>query len=181
MLFMGIIWGPAFKYKDEILKDTGGFSKKMLSLDLQLDEKYSDFVYDMYEYEDMPKWKIDKKLEHMHANNNSQINVSFYDIDTTEEFYHPYKHCFVYKNVEGMKMYIREKYKDKVDDYFFDTVFHLTDNKIELNHSVEVLSNYLDHEGNKDEQICNVIKNIIHYISNQDVLQLPDHLLEREF
>lgn len=172
MVFLGIIWGPAFKYKNEILEDTKQFAKKTLSLDIDLGEKYSDFVYDMYKYEDMPKWKIDKKLEHMHSENNSSINVSFYDIDTSEEFYHPFKHCIVYKNVEGMKMFIREKYKGKVDDYFFDTVFHLTDNKVELNHSVDVLNAYLNQAGKKDEVTCNILKNVIQFIVSQETQRL---------
>lgn len=177
---MGIIWGPAFKFKKEILQDTEKYANKLLSFDLKLDNFYSNFVYDIYKYEDMPKWKIDKKLEHMHSENNSTINITFYDIDTSEEVYHPYKKCFVFKNVESMKMYIRKKYKDKVDDYFFDIVFHLTDNKAELNHSVNVLKHYFEQEGQKDKTIYKAIKNVIHYIANQDTICLNSGKTDRE-
>ncbi len=180
MIFIGIIWGPAYKYKNEILQDSHDYAKQLVSFDLKLDEAYSDFVYDMYKYEDMPKWKIEKKLEHMHSENNSTINVSFYDIDTTEVFYHQYKKYYVYKNVEGMKMYIREKYKDKVDDYFFDTIFHLTDNDAELLHSINVLKSYMKFIVQKDEKTYESIKKIVQYIYNQSSFKKNSNSEDRE-
>ena len=57
--------------------------------------------------------------------------------------YHERKKYSVYSNVEHMKEEVRETYKDQIDDYFFDIIFHLTDNQKELDYTAQVLNTYL--------------------------------------
>ena len=72
-----------------------------------------------------------------------KVRVVFFDIDTSETFYHDRKKCDVFANVENMKGEVRNTYKDQIEDYFFDIVFHLTDNHKELTYTASVLKDYL--------------------------------------
>ena len=52
-----------------------------------------------------------------------------------------------------MKSIIREKYSQLVSVYFFDNVFHLTDDEKEYEECAEILSKYTDKELIPNQQV----------------------------
>ena len=45
-------------------------------------------------------------------------------------------------NMERMKNSIRNKYSQMIQNYFFDNVFHMTDDETELANTLEVIKEY---------------------------------------
>ena len=45
-------------------------------------------------------------------------------------------------NIERMKNSIRKKYSQMIQNYFFDNVFHMTDDETELANTLEVIKDF---------------------------------------
>ncbi len=142
MKCIGIIWTPAYKLKDEITKNISSKCRILTSFSLPLNN-VEEFVNNLYKCENMEQWKIDKKLLHMNATNESRVKIFVLDIDTTSVYFHPFKKKNVFYNIESLKEDIRDKYKDRVLDYYFDIIFHLTDSQIEFNKTMTFLKSYI--------------------------------------
>lgn len=168
MIVFGIIWGPAYKYSDSILKDIQKYSSPIFAIDLNLKDKLQGFIMDMYSEEDTPRWKINAKLHYMQISKNPQIKVCFMNVDERKTYFHERKHYYVYSNIEDMKMFVRNKYSKLIDNYFFDIVFHTTDNHKELSYSVSVLKKYL----NLTLQDKETLKNITDFIDRLNTIDI---------
>ena len=173
MVFAGIIWGPAVQYHREINNIFSKYSQPLFTFGLDLQEYYDDFVYDIYNEEDTPKWKIDKKVEHMRNAKDKRVKVLFFDIDTSKQHYHERKKYNVFSNVENMKQEVRESYKDKVDDYFFDIIFHLTDNQNELSYTAHVLNTYLQKIAERDGVDTKMVESLVDFYKTRDIPKVP--------
>lgn len=144
MKSLGILWNSSSCFKDEIKSDVKEYAKIIGTITIDLEDNYEEFVREIYAQDDIAKWKVDKKLETMFlCTSNKIINVLIMDIDVEEQYYHPHKKRMVYKNLEQMKIDIREKYSKKVPVYFFDNVFHVTDNENEFYLDYEVIKKYM--------------------------------------
>ena len=171
MIFAGIIWNPAYQFKDEMNSIFNKYSKVLHSVELDLKDDYIPFVYDIYNEEDTAKWKIDTKVEHMKEVKDKKVKVVFFEIDTSTQFYHEFKKCYVFTNVENMKKEVRDTYKNKIDNYFFDIIFHLTDNEKELNYTVNIVDKYLKKVISRDNlEVADYYKLLQFYKENNIVL-----------
>lgn len=114
------------------------------TFDMSLEENYEAFVRDIYAQDEIASWKVDKKVETMFNSSDVRtVTVVFIEVDLTEQFYHGGKKRMVYTNLENLKTGIRYKYGKMIKDYFFDNVFHMTDDERELRADLTVVSNYL--------------------------------------
>lgn len=152
MISLGIIWNSAQEYKEEIIYDLSKRVEVTDCFDLYLGEDYKDFVRDIYDSENMEPWKINHKLAYMDLHPSANISVIYFEFDETESFYHPMKRKEVYKNLEGTKMFIREKYKEKVENYTFDIVFHTADSLEEFKNCHTIVKKYLEERKVKEAQ-----------------------------
>ena len=154
MLSIGIIWNSANEFKDYILSDISEYGELLNAFDLILDDKYNEFVRDIYSGDAIDDWKIDKKIETMKkASDYKGVTVVVLNIDNTEQYYHEHKKRMVYANIDKLKSIIREKYSQLVSVYFFDNVFHLTDDEKEYEECAEILSKYTDKELIPNQQV----------------------------
>ena len=100
------------------------------------------------------------------------------NVDERKTYFHERKHYYVYSNIEDMKMFVRNKYSKLIDNYFFDIVFHTTDNHKELSYSVSVLKKYL----NLTWQDKETLKNVTDFIDRLNTIDIKkiegneDHL-----
>ena len=78
----------------------------------------------------------------------------------------------VYSNVEHMKEEVRDAYKDKIDDYFFDIIFHLTDNQKELDYTAQVLNKYLQKVAQRDGTDNKVFESLVDFYRTRDIPKL---------
>ena len=154
MLSIGIIWNSASQFKENILSDISEYGEVLNVFDLILDNQYDTFVRDIYSDDAIDNWKIDKKIETMKQSSDYRgVIVVVLNIDTTEQYYHAHKKRMVYANIDKLKSIIREKYSQLVSVYFFDNVFHLTDDEKEYEECAEILSKYTDKELIPNQQV----------------------------
>lgn len=144
MLCLGILWNCMENNFEEAKKDISKYGDIIDVIPLNLEDKYETFVRDIYSVDDIATWKVDKKLETMFSCTNSKyLEVLIIDIKTDSMYYHPLKKRMVYTKLEGMKTDIRKKYSEKIPNYFFDNVFHVTDDENEFKNDYEILKKYL--------------------------------------
>ncbi len=148
MLSIGIIWNTAQSMKEDIINDMNGKVNVICSFDMDLEDKYIEFVNSIYSSENMEQYKIDNKISHMILDPNTNVTVVLFDFNPNVIEYHPFKKKNVYKELEDCKKYIRDKYKEYVDNYTFDIVFHATDSLEELQNCYNVLLRYIE------EHVC---------------------------
>ncbi len=143
MLCLGILWNSVIDYKNDVLQDIEKYATIIKCISLDLKEDYEQFVRDIYNQDDIAKWKVDKKIETMFKSTNSRkVLALIMDIETNTSYYHKLKKRMVYTNLEQMKIDIREKYSKYIPYYFFDNVFHVTDDEKEFQLDYKVLQKY---------------------------------------
>lgn len=144
MLCLGILWNSVQQYKDMAIEDIQKYGSLIGIFDMPLEENYEAFVRDIYAQDEIATWKVDKKVETMFNSSDVRtVTVVFIEVDLTDQFYHGGKKRMVYTNLENLKIGIRDKYGKLIKDYFFDNVFHMTDDERELKADLTVVSNYL--------------------------------------
>ena len=144
MLCLGILWNSVQEYKDMAIEDIQKYGSLIGTFDMPLEENYEAFVRDIYAQDEIATWKVDKKVETMFNSSDVRtVTVVFIEVDLTDQFYHGGKNKMVYPNLENLKTGIRDKYGKMIKDYFFDNVFHMTDDELELKADLTVVSNYL--------------------------------------
>lgn len=144
MLCLGILWNSVQEYKDMAIADIQKYGSLIGTFDMPLEENYEAFVRDIYAQDEIASWKVDKKIETMFNSSDVRtVTVVFIEVDLTDQFYHGGKKRMVYTNLENLKTGIRDKYGKMIKDYFFDNVFHMTDDERELRADLTVVSNYL--------------------------------------
>ncbi len=142
MIYIGVLWNTVNDFRDEIVKDINEVEEILCYFDYNLSENYEEFVRTMYESDGIAKWKVDSKITAMNLSTNRNIRIVFIKInDTTLEF-NSKKNKFVVAHVENLKNGIRRKYSQLISNYFFDNVFHMTDNEEELNSTLVVLQKW---------------------------------------
>lgn len=144
MLCLGILWNSVQEYKDMAIADIQKYGSLIGTFDMSLEENYEQFVRDIYAQDEIADWKVDKKVETMFNSSDIRtVTIFFIEVDLTDQFYHGGKKKLVYTNLENLKTGIRDKYGKMIKDYFFDNVFHMTDDERELRADLKVVSNYL--------------------------------------
>ena len=141
MLSLGIVWNSAQKYNYEIINEMENKVKIVESFEINLGDFFTDFIYEIYQNEE--KWKVDKKHSNMITIPNKTVAVVVFEFNSEKLNYHPQKNKNVYTELNNLKVYIRDKYSKKIDNYFFDNLFHCTDDLEEFKQDYEVVKKYL--------------------------------------
>jgi len=145
MVCLGILWNSMQDYLGEAIEDISSYGSIKGAFTMELNDQYESFVRDIYSQDDIAEWKVDKKLETMFkCSDNRNITVVIVDVDSSKQVYHPLKKRMVYENLENMKTNLRKKYSEKVDHYFFDNVFHMTDDEREYDADLGIVKQYMD-------------------------------------
>ena len=132
MKYIGILWNTISELEDLVITDINEMATVTEVHELDLSSQYENFVRTIYEHDGIDKWKIDKKLEGMNSSNNQNVVILFIDVDDSERVFNSNKNKEVITNIEALKKYIRTKYSQLIPNYYFDNVFHMTDNEEEV-------------------------------------------------
>lgn len=137
--FECIIWSPAQNYFDDITNELGKMYPLISYQDYEYkEETFSRLVKGVYHIDDIEDWKVQKKIEYMQPTANKVVRVVKLDVDSPQ-FRLKAKTSGTLSQVgEYIKSYIRGKYKDKLDNYFYDIIIHIGDN-FEQNEYVDKL------------------------------------------
>lgn len=145
MICLGILWNGMGNYVKDVINDISSYGKVLDSFPLELGEMYETFVRDIYAQDEIADWKVNKKIETMFkCSDERNVNILIMDIKTDVKRYHEFKKRSVYVNLENMKIELRNKYSKLVKEYFFDNVFHVTDDEKEYIADLNVVNKYIE-------------------------------------
>lgn len=124
----GIIWPPVSKCFSEVtalIDREFGVSSYM---DYEMPQEiFTRFVRGVYHIDDIADWKIEAKLEHMKSKDSYRVRVV--DINMRyPDFRVKWSGKTISVEGEKLKKLIRDSYRGMVERYFYDIVFHTSDN-----------------------------------------------------
>lgn len=138
-----ILWSPARFQFDNIVKslektEEGVHIRSHFKMQLTK-TALKKFIYNVYETDDIMKYKLDLKYAHMmqsmEADNYKEklytICIIELQIDNPDFRLKPLSGLPQSKTTMRVKKQIRNMFKDKVTDYYYDIIMHLTDNQIQ--------------------------------------------------
>ena len=123
-----ILWPPVHKYFDEITEKLNLLYDVRNVKDFNFkDEPFARVVRAIYSVDDIEKWKIDKKIEGMMPYPKVIRMMEIAPVEPNFRLKAVNSHTL---SVEGerIKSIIRNAYKGKVDNYFYDIIVHTGDN-----------------------------------------------------
>ncbi len=128
--FPVILWGSVTQYVNTIcnenIKKYGEIiSTKKFTIDD--DSKFRKTVFDIYSSDDIARWKVEKKLEYLKPYP-KEFTVVYVEIHEPKFRKKTMNNHDISTVVEKMKKEIRDIYKGKIDNYFYDIVVHMCDN-----------------------------------------------------
>lgn len=111
-------------------------------------EELKDFIYAVYETDDIMQYKLDLKYEHImksletdnYTDQYYTIHIIKVKIDNPDFRLKPLSGLPQSKTTMRIKKRIREMFKEKVTDYYYDIIMHLADNQLQ-NYAVEEIIN----------------------------------------
>lgn len=144
MKAIGILWNSMNKYTHMALQDINKYCKITDVISINFNSSFSNFISKIYPYTGENLWKLKYKISHMdNVYDSNEIKIIFLDISSNEKKFVERKGTYIYKNIEELKNYIRNKYKNKVNNYAFDNVFHMTDDEKEYEETIKLIVNYI--------------------------------------
>ena len=141
--FAVILWPPVAPWFEDIASKVknkyGCIWEKELSLS---EEEFPDFVRNVYSTDDIEKWKIELKN---HCMKEYDKKVRVIAIELANPQFRAKSIAWTYLSVEGesIKRWIREEYKDRIANYFYDIICHIGDNQ-EHNKNIFLTINELE-------------------------------------
>lgn len=151
MIYVGILWNTVFDLKDNIMEDINKYGEIINAYEIDLGNQYMEFVKNIYECDKIAEWKVCLKLAYMLQSSSTKLVILFIKIDDTKKEYNERKNKEVIVNIENLKTDIRDKYSKQIKNYFFDNIFHMTDDKEELEKTLLVLNDWFDKEKNNNK------------------------------
>lgn len=143
--FISIVWPPAFKYSNQILN----YFKERFKInhvciyDFEDQKLFWDFLSDLYEVDDIERWKIKVKFDHMiiYGYKCFIFNFALFENDYIKRLINNI-YVPMSVSVNNAKQAIRKEVSILIDDYFYDIALHISDNHFETVGILKVLEKY---------------------------------------
>ena len=142
MYCIGIIWNRAIEYEDEISLLLSASGRIIKEEKLDLSYQFDEFVTGIY-FDSKPS-HVRSKLKALKTVLPRVVKIIELDLIADDYFFSTEKGFFVYKSIEDLKEKIRRQIRCKIPDYYFDIVFHLTDNQYEYERTQRFLLKFLE-------------------------------------
>lgn len=124
----GIIWPNAMDYKDEITEYIDRQYHVLTYKDYQFPkEVFTRFVKGVYQIDDIAEWKVNSKLKYFSSLGIFQVRVLDIMVEYPDFGVERAGKTFSHA-IEKLKQEVRKTFKDKIDNYFYDIIFHSADN-----------------------------------------------------
>lgn len=111
---------------------------------VDLDKDYRQFIEEIYLYNNekvgIPVFKSSILIDKYDSNNIAVINMI---IKVSNYIFYNDKKGYLFKEISELKEYIRNFFKDKIKDYAYDNIFHLTVDEDEYKYTNDVCKKYL--------------------------------------
>lgn len=147
MKCLGIIWGPAIPFCDDIcktIKQEGGTVSEVFDIDLT--PIADEFLPKLYKHTNPEEqWKVLRKSSIVKDKcGKTHVAFVFYDFFPRNIIFLERKHVYVWEELDNLKKTIRSKYSQFIPEYAFDNVFHSTDDEEEYDDTLALISEYRD-------------------------------------
>ena len=142
---VGIIWNTMNdEQKKEAVKMIGKLSKIDDCIKVNLNDKYQDFIYDIYKYNDefegIPYFKSCAMIDKYDTNDIMVLNLV---VRVSNIIYLNGLKGYLFKEISDLKQGIRKTFKSQIKNYGYDTIFHLTVDDEEYKYTDEVCKKYI--------------------------------------
>lgn len=141
--FICTIWHPARNFFEDITNHLSLFGTIKEVKDFHLNRwDYKFYTRGIYAVDDIEKWKIEKKLEYMTANNNDmfELRMVALEIDNPDFRLKESNNKTLSRKGEVIKKLIRDAYKSEINNYFHDIILHIGDNFYQNRHTYRLLT-----------------------------------------
>lgn len=143
MKAIAILWNSMENYFNDAISDIGAFCGIDDIIKINFDNNFASFITDIYPYVGKDKWKLEYKINIMNNRyTRNEVVILFLNIPHSKKVYCERKKTYVYENVEKLKQFIRNKYKNLVIDYSFDNIFHMTDDELEYEKTLLIIKKH---------------------------------------
>lgn len=129
--FVCSLWHPAFPYFDEIERKLSLFGEVLESKTYSLNEyEYIYYTRGIYAVDDIEKWKIEKKVQHMVSSDTKEYHLRLILLLLSDPQFRLKQSTngTLSAKCEKIKKIIRAVYKRRVENYYHDIVMHIGDN-----------------------------------------------------
>lgn len=171
--FICTLWAPVASYFDEITERLKLLCNVMSYTNYTFDEySYAQIARKIYAVDDIEKWKIEKKIEFMRQNvldNQWKIRVVKLQIDTPRFRRKGATQNTLSQECEVIKRIIRNCYKERLSNYFYDIICHIGDNFYQ-NDFIDKLFEYKRLDVSK---IVDAIQSYEYVLTKMDVPYIP--------
>lgn len=132
-LFVCTLWSSVSEFFDDIVKDLEKLANVVSYKDYVFsDDEYRHIVYSVYSVDDIEQWKVDKKLEYMNLgaaeSGTHSVRIVNLLLDAPDFRLKDSTKNTLSMRCEKIKRIIRNKYKAKISNYFYDIILHIGDN-----------------------------------------------------
>ena len=142
---IGILW---HSLNGEMMEEAKNIISKFATItdevDIDLDNRYRDFIKEIYgretEFEGIPIFKAGSLIDRYESNKIVILNLI---IKVSNYMYLNKTKGFIYEEIAKLKTYIRKYFKSKIIDYAYDNIFHLTVNQEEYVYTNEICQKYI--------------------------------------
>lgn len=141
--FICTLWHPARLFFDDITQNLSLFGEIRDIKDFCLNKwEYDYYTRGIYAVDDIAKWKIEKKLEYMtqEGGDSYQIRMVSIIIDNPDFRLKKVNYTTLSRKGEQIKKLVRDAYKNKIDNYFYDIIIHIGDNFYQNKYIYKLLS-----------------------------------------
>lgn len=136
--FICTLWHPAAPFFEEITEKLKLFGEVVEVKDCQLSEwDYRFYTRGIYAVDDIAKWKIEKKISGMMANNTSntyRMRMVALRLESPDFRLKATNNRTLSKKCEVIKKVICTYYKERIDNYMHDIILHIGDNFFQNHH-----------------------------------------------
>lgn len=138
LYFSVLLWPPVAEHFDRIQKD---IPYKVVRSDDYLfgEQEFEGKVRAIYEPDDIAKWKVDKKLACM-APYEKRVRAIWVELPNPQYRKKRLNNADISRVGEKLKLLLRGKYKDTVQNYFYDIICHIGDNWQHNRQIMDILS-----------------------------------------
>lgn len=138
---VGFIWPVGEGLVRDIKSDLASMTRIKESRSFEgLDEsEFARIIRAIYSTDNIASWKIDKKIDYL-KHSNRGIEMLKVELDLPDYRIKTCSGLPISEMAERIKKMIRGRYKKRLDDYFYDIIFHMADNYYQTDVIDKILS-----------------------------------------
>jgi len=145
--FPVIIWPPVQNYFKEIAKHIKSRYKTVFEKEIVINKDFNNFTEKIYEVDDIAKWKVGLKR---HLMKDFTPKIYFMLLEVPNPCFRPKRqfNSYLSRQMEDLKKEIRNKYKNYIENYFYDIVIHIGDNYEHNRGIIQIIQALIDLNAN---------------------------------